>query len=655
MTEIEKADFESENLVEDRLQQLRELMPEAFSESGIDFDKLRLLLGDEVDEGDERYAFTWPGKANAIRQSQTSTTATLRPLVEKSRSRSGKDRSFDSNNIYIEGDNLETLKLLQRAYHGKVKLIYIDPPYNTGHDFVYKDKFGDTIENYKEQTGQTNQSNPETSGRFHSDWCSMMYPRLKLARELLTRDGVISISIDDNELSNLLSMLCELFGQNNIVAIFPRVTKKAGKSSEALAKNHDYVVLVSRTSEPSFYPPLQTGESDYSFRDEFVDKRGPYKLNQCLDYDSLQYSATLDYPITLEGEVLYPGGDYEAYKARKAGDHARADWAWRWSKEKFEFGLANGFVVLKRGGGRPRIYTKTYLNAAIEERKPGSKEYFVAIAPRTKPLSTLEYTDNQYSNDNANKSLASIFSEKGLFDYSKPVSLIKSLVSFCTKENDIVLDFFSGSGTTGQGVMEKNSEDEGNRKILLVQLPEPFPNGSVAKRNGYENLCQLGEERLRQAGDKIAKEIAENNKQPKLGKKLTQLPDIGFRCFKLDSSGIEHPKEGQLLIDRRKSDRTDLDIIFEVMLKWGYELTYPIEETEFAGYGCYSVAEGDLICCMKPGLTVDALQAIADELPRRVFVMDSVFGSDDSLKLDALAIFKHAEERTQQKIELRTV
>ncbi len=215
--DIKKVDLESEDLVDDRLRQLKKLVPEAFSESGIDFDKLRLLLGDEVDEGDERYAFTWPGKADAIRQSQTSTTATLRPVVEKSRSRDGKDGSFDSDNIYIEGDDLEALKLLQRAYHGKVKMIYIDPPYNTGHDFVYKDKFGDTIENYKKQTGQASQSNPETNGRFHSDWCSMMYPRLKLARELLADDGVIFISIDDNEDKNLRELCDEIYGETNFV------------------------------------------------------------------------------------------------------------------------------------------------------------------------------------------------------------------------------------------------------------------------------------------------------------------------------------------------------------------------------------------------------------------------------------------------------
>lgn len=651
--EIERLDLGSEDLVEDRLEQMRKLVPEAFSEGGVDFEKLRLLLGGEVDEGDERYAFTWPGKADAIRQSQTTSHATLRPRVEKSRGRGGEDGSFDSDNVYIEGDNLEVLKLMQRAYHGRVKLIYIDPPYNTGHDFVYHDKFGDSVENYREQTGQTSQSNPETSGRFHSDWCSMMYPRLKLARELLKEDGLLTISIDDNELSNLLDILKEIFGESNILGAFPRITKKAGKSSEAIAKNNDYIIFVSKTDKPTLFPPLQEAGDSYPYKDEYYEQRGPYKLNQCLDYDSLQYSSSLDYPISIQGQTLYPGGDYAAYKERQAGNHARADWAWRWSREKYEFGLENGFVVLKQGGERPRLYTKTYLNATIEDSGSGRKSYSIQIAPRRKPLSTLEFTDNKYSNDNANKALASVFSEKGLFDYSKPVSLIRDLVAFCAGENDIVLDFFSGSGTTAQAVIEQNANDNGNRHFAMVQIPEEFPTGSIASRKGFENLCQLGEERIRRAGKKVAEEVDEVNRQLKLGEDPKRLPDIGFRVFRLDDSGIERPRDGQLLIDRRKPGRSDLDIIFEAMLRWGYELTYPVEEAKFAGYPCYSVAAGDLVCCMQPGLTTDALEAIAATQPRRVLMMDSAI--DDTTKLNALAIFRRVEERTQQKIELRTV
>ena len=304
--DLEKIDLESEDLVDDRLQQLKTLIPEAFSESGIDFDKLRLLLGDEVDEGDERYAFTWPGKADAIRQSQMTSRATLRPCVEKSRSRDGKDGSFDSDNIYIEGDNLEALKLLQRAYHGKVKMIYIDPPYNTGHDFVYKDKFGDTIENYKKQTGQANQSNPETNGRFHSDWCSMMYPRLKLARELLTDDGVIFISIDDNEDKNLRELCDEIYGETNFVAqlIWERAYSPKN-DAKFVSNSHDYVLVYAKSIDMFTIGRLpRTEEANARYKNPDNDPRGVWKPS---DLSVKTYNAECDYPITTpSGRVVEP-------------------------------------------------------------------------------------------------------------------------------------------------------------------------------------------------------------------------------------------------------------------------------------------------------------------------------------------------------------
>ena len=241
------------------------------------------------------------------------------------------------------------------------------------------------------------------------------------------------------------------------------------------------------------------------------------------------------------------------------------------------------------------------------------------------------------------------------FDYPKPLGLIGDVISLLSNDKDTILDFFSGSATTAHACFMKNFSEQNSRQWIMIQLPEETSSTSAARLQGFNTICEAAEERIRRAGNKIAEEVAEANKQPKLGEEPKKLPDIGFRVFRLDESGIAEPKDGQLLIDCRKDGRSDLDIIFEVMLKWGYELTYPIEKTEFAGYGCYSVAAGDLICCMEPGLTVDALEAIAAEQPRRVFIMDSVFGYDDSLKLDALAIFKHAEEQTQQKIELRTV
>lgn len=623
--DLEKIDLESEDLADNRLQQLKKLMPEAFSESGIDFDKLRLLLGDEVDEGDERYAFTWPGKADAIRQSQTSTTATLRPVVAKSRSRDGKDGSFDSDNIYIEGDNLETLKLLQRAYHGKVKMIYIDPPYNTGHDFVYKDKFGDTIKNYKEQTGQDNQSNPETSGRFHSDWCSMMYPRLKLARELLTQDGILFVSIGEDELSNLTNILNEIFGEDNSVPLFNRMTKKSSNSGDNFSPCMDYVLGYARDINQlkEFTVPIpEEIKQRYKFEDEYFAERGRYQ-EVGLFQAALKHGGST-YPICCpDGEnVVPPNGQ-----------------PWRWNQKTFNEGLAEGRIVFKKSErtglldadtgqqAHWNVYTKVYL----KERE-------------TKGIHPKNFSDEMQntlgSNDLKKLGLA--------FDFAKPVALIKYFADLAVDNDDIVMDFFSGSATTAQSVFECNLADDGHRHFVLVQLPEP-------QQGEFQTLCEVGEERIRRAGNKIIKEVTEANQQSKLGEAPKQLPDIGFRVFTLDESGIAEPKDGQLLVNRRKAGRSDLDIIFEVMLKWGYELTYPIEKTEFAGYECYSVAAGDLICCMEPGLTVDALEAIAAERPRRVFIMDSVFGHDDSLKLDALAIFKHAEEKTQQKIELRTV
>ena len=314
MSEIQEMNHESESLVEDRLAKLREIMPEVFSEGGIDFEKLRFELGDEVDEGRERYAFTWPGKADAIRQSQTPSTATLRPCVEKSRGRDGEDGSFDSDNIYIEGDNLEVLKLLQRGYHGKVKMIYIDPPYNTGHDFVYKDKFGDTIENYKEQAGLSGQSNADTSGRYHSDWCSMMYPRLRLARELLHNRGVICMSIDDNEAATLKEICNEVFGEQNFVAQIPRQSRASVQNDTDLSVSHEYILIYSKCRRQANRRLKESNAEAWHSADSFAcypkqldagrydnpdnDPRGPWKADP---FDAPNVRPNLTYAITNPG------------------------------------------------------------------------------------------------------------------------------------------------------------------------------------------------------------------------------------------------------------------------------------------------------------------------------------------------------------------
>ena len=588
----------------------------------IDFDKLRLLLGDEVDEGQERYAFTWPGKADAIRQSQTVSTATLRPCVEKSRGRDGEDGSFDSDNIYIEGDNLEVLKLLQRGYHGKVKMIYIDPPYNTGHDFVYKDKFGDTIENYKEQAGLAGQSNADTSGRYHSDWCSMMYPRLRLARELLTDDGVIFISIDDNEDRNLRILCDEVFGEANFVSqlIWERAYSPKN-DAKYVSNSHDYVLVYAKSIERFVIGRLpRTDEANARYKNPDNDPRGVWKPS---DLSVKTYSPDSDYPITTpSGRVVEPP----------------AGRCWRLSRNAFRERLQDNRIWFGPNGD-----SVPCIKRFLTELK------FDGMAP----TSIMFYKEVGHSQEGA-KELVSLFDGKGYFDGPKPTKLLQRLITLANlSTGDIVLDFFSGSASTAHAMFLQELGKDERYQFILVQLPEPCDPKRDAYKDGYETLCDIGEGRIRRAGNIIKNELEESNRQLKLGEEPKQLPDIGFRVFKLDDSGIEKPEPGQLLFDVVKPDRSDMDIAFEMMLKWGLELTLPVEKSDAAGYPIWSVACDELVCCMSQGLTIEALEAIADMEPRRVLILDSVL--DDTLKLNAAQIFKHAGERMGCEIELRTV
>ena len=638
MDDIEKVDLASENLVNDRLDKLKELMPEVFTESGIDFDKLRLELGDEVDEGQERYAFTWPGKADAIRQSQTVSTATLRPCLEKSRSRDGEDGSFDSDNIYIEGDNLEVLKLLQRGYHGKVKMIYIDPPYNTGHDFVYKDKFGDTIENYKEQAGLTNQANADTSGRYHSDWCSMMYPRLRLARELLHNRGAICISIDDNEVAALKTICDEIFGAQNFVAQIPRQSRASVQNDTDLSVSHEYVVIYAKKRRQTNRRLKESNAVEWHSTDSFAcypkwldssrydnpdnDPRGPWKADP---FDAPNVRPNLTYPITNPGT----GEQHLPPRGR----------CWRTEPDKYKAFFNDGRIVFGANGtGRPQ------LKVFYEEKKDFGE------------VDNSWWDANRISvNSNASKSLMRMFDGLLPFDTPKPVDLVTNLIRLVlpTDGTNVVLDFFSGSATSAHAVMDVNLHEGRHLQYIMVQLPEECAQDSPGYQLGLNTLCDIGEERIRRAGDKIKTELVESNRQLKLGEEPKKLPDIGFRVFALDKSGIEKPEPGQLVLDVVKPDRTELDIVFEMMLKWGLELTLPVEKSDAAGYPVWSVACDELVCCMSRGLTIEALEAVADMEPRRVLILDSVL--DDTLKLNAVQIFKHAGERMGCEIELRTV
>lgn len=362
-------------------------------------------------------------------------------------------------NFLLEGDNLHSLYLLEKTHKGNIDFIYIDPPYNTGNkDFTYDDNIVNSEDGFK-----------------HSKWISFMERRLRIAYKLLKEEGIIFISIDDNEQSQLKMLCDEVFGEENFITCMPRRTKSSGKTTNKISANHDYLLVYEKTKNKSLIVGMQHIDEGFKYEDEYVAERGKYKLNQTLDYDSLSYSQSLDYPIELEGYTLYPGGSYEKYIERQNGNYKRADWAWRWSKDLFEFGLKNGFIVLKQGkNGLPRIYTKTYLNAKIQkDEKTG---YKIVMENRTKPLSSIEFIESKYSNDNAKKDLVKIF-ENSKFDYPKPIELLKTIISIYDNKNANILDFFAGSGTTAQAVLELNKEDNGNRKFILCT-------------NNENNICE---------------------------------------------------------------------------------------------------------------------------------------------------------------------
>lgn len=502
------------------------------------------------------------------------------------------------------------LKLLQRGYHGKVKMIYIDPPYNTGHDFVYQDSFDDAIENYKEQSGITNQSNADSSGRYHSKWCSMIYPRLKLARELLSDDGAIFVSIDDHEVCNLTKIMDEIFGERCRVALISHKARASVSNDKIISPNHNTIAFYAKSIDRLEEIRAHIGDDPNldGFTEDDNDGRGPYRL------------------VPVDG----PGG---AKKGNPFYEFLGVEGYWRFSKETMQEKFDEGLVV-KRGNS---LYQKYFKSKAAETRKT---------------LTT--WWDDAGLTSTATARLKDLMGGPS-FDTPKPVELIERMLRMMTYADDsaIVLDFFSGSATTAHALMNINLEYGGDRRYILVQLPEPIPKDSAAAAAGYSTLTEIGERRIRLAGNKIAEKVTSDNQQLKFNEPAKTLPDIGFRVYMLDTSGIKRPAPGQLALNVVESGRSNLDIVVEMMLKWGLELTLPIEEEKVLDYPYYSVAYGELVCCLADGLTIEALEAIAEIEPRRVFILDSIL--DDSLKLNAVQIFKRVEDRTGREVELRTV
>lgn len=649
------------NKADENFKKLAEMFPNAVTEAkdengevvrAIDKDVLMQEISCKVVDGNEgRYQFTWPDKKKSVLLANAPINKTLRPCREES-------VDFDNTeNLYIEGDNLEVLKLLQETYLGKIKIIYIDPPYNTGTDsFVYDDDFTQSTDEYIENSGQFDDDgnrmvqNPESNGRFHTDWLNMMFTRLRLAKDLLSDDGVIFISIDDNEVANLSKMCDEIFGVDNAIAVFPRLATKSGKTPLTFMVSHDYVLCYTKSRHDIFVGQAFEDNS-YKYSDEYIAERGRYNLKQPLDCNSISYSASLDYPITHEGVTYYPGSDYNKYLERQSGKHLPKDYAWRWSKELFKFGLKNGWIVFQNG----RIYTKGYLKAAIEKQSNGS--YAVIKREKTRKISTIDFISNDYSNDIAKKQLAS-YKISARFDFPKPVDLIKVLLSTHYDKNALVVDFFSGSATTAEAVFKQNLTDGGNRKFILVQLPEKAQDGT------YKNICEIGKERIRRAGQKIRNEqlgIKNEGDNSSLQTPNSSL-DTGFRVLKCDSSNMKdvyynpaeyEPSLFSSLEDNIKEDRTPEDLLFQVMLDLGILLSSKIqvrsEKVGMRNYSYFDVEDGYLIACFDKNIDEEVITAIAKQKPY-YFVMRDSSMANDSVATNFEQIFAAYSPDTVRKV-----
>lgn len=569
---------------------LKEHFPACFKADGsFDIERLKEEITGKTNVVQEGYELKFLGKSYAKLLASTDTTTVIKP----NEAHNNLPENINSENIYISGDNLDGLKHLLKSYNGSIKCIYIDPPYNTGTDgFVYFDKFNYTKDalqeklNVSEDEADRILNLTKRGSASHSAWLMFMYSRLLLARDLLTDDGVIFISIDDNEQANLKLLCDDVFGEENFIAEFPRLTKKAGKTTDLIAANNDFLFCYRRTDDVELNKKSLLGQG-YVHKDEFYDERGPFKLSQTLDYDSIQYSVSLDYEVDLDGIIFRPGNVTKEQMVDRQKRNPKSDSCWRWSRDLFDFGNKNGFVVVKDGKNGKRIYTKTYLNATISKNSNG---YFVDNLERMQTTSTLEFLDNKYSNDNSRKDLSKLFDVK-VFDYSKPVSLLEKIITLATSANDLVVDFFSGSATTAHAVLNVNLEDNGKRKFIMVQLPEVLSHAVDSQKITYEFLTEnnlpttldyIGIERIKRAAAKIKQEHP------------TKALDLGFKHFILDEPDqntldkLESFEKTSLLADTSILDDFGKPTILATWLNSdGYGLTAKAETIDLAGYTAY--------------------------------------------------------------------
>ena len=585
------------------LEALKQLIPACFTEvkneqgelqQVVDWDILKQLLGENIaDENHERYQFTWAGKQGARLEANKATSQTLRPVPEES-------VDWDTTeNLYIEGDNLQVLKLLQQGYMGKVKMIYIDPPYNTGSDFVYDDDFArsqaeeDLNSGDIDEEGNRYRKNNRTNGRFHSDWCSMIYPRLLIARSLLTEDGVIFISIDDNEVHNLRKICDEVFGEGNFVASICHKSRASVSNDRIISENHNFILFYTKNFDNLFSMKDMIGEDPNLEGFNHKDERGEYKLTP----------------------VDGPGG---AKKGNPHYDFLGIEGYWRYSKETMEEKYEKGIIIKTSNN----LQQKYYRHDAEQTRK-----------------TVTTWWEEGFLTSNATRDLINLMDLK-TFDSPKSVSLVIRMLKMITylDKDSLILDFFSGSATTAHAVMQLNAEDGGKRKYICVQLNEATPEGSEARKAGYASIPEIAKERIRRAGQKIKAEAP----------LTTQNLDIGFRVLRLADSNFNevnrHPNEynqGQLdlFATNIKEDRNDLDLLFEAMLSWGVSLSLPISTDEIDGCRIYNVNDGDLIACFAENVSEAVVKAMASKVSLRVLFRDSCF-SEDKHKINIFEIFK---------------
>ena len=631
-----KMKFETPDLTSENIEKIAALFPNCITEMldeerstpekkvykrAVNFELLKQMLSPDVVDGDEAYEFTWVGKKAAIVEANKPIRKTQRPCVAES-----KDWD-NTENLYIEGDNLEVLKLLQESYLGKVKMIYIDPPYNTGNDFIYADDFKMESEEWKVESGEWSEEgdrlfkNTDTNGRFHSDWCSMIYSRLMLARNLLASDGAIFISIDDNERENLQKICDEVFGTVNYVATFPW-RKRTAKSDVPFGVSQDYEWIICYAKSDDFIASVAGKDRKYYETPDFPGR--PWRI-----HDLTTQRTALERPnsnfaiINPQNGISYP---------------VNPQAVWRITEEGFPQYLKENRIVFPGDYDFLKI-SKPVLRYWKEDDMAKAGESFGRVTVSTK------FPDNIGMSQDGTKEISELFSSK-VFSFPKPTSLVKFLMHMHTSGDDIILDFFSGSATTAHAVMQLNAEDGGHRKFIMVQLPEKCDEKSEAYKAGYKNICEIGKERIRRAGEKILKEQLANNNST-LNSPNSKL-DIGFRVLKLDSTNMKdvyyapgdydqdflHQLESNI-----KDDRTDLDLLFGCLIEWGLSLSLPYKFEQIDGCTVHTYNDGDLIACFDANVPESVVKEIAKRKPLRAVFRDSGFASSPE-KINMFEIFK---------------